>query len=294
MNVFGTGLSGLVGSRIVQLLAPRFRFENASLETGTDITDAHAIAKVLRASPAPWVFHFAAYTDVQKAETTRAQGAGSLPWQVNVEATKHIASICQQIHKHLLYLSTDYVFDGTKEEYSEEDTPNPQGWYAITKYEGEKYVRALGPLGLIVRIANPYRASPVGKTDFVHKIRDRLRDGNRVEAADDQLFVPTFIDDIAMAIATLVDKNASDIYHVVGADAVSPFAAAQTVARVFGLNEALVVKITFAQFIARRAPTPQRAVLAHDKINKLGVRTKTFRQGLEEVRRQEERLVPET
>ena len=74
----------------------------------------------------------------------------------------------------MLYISTDYVFDGTKDEYTEDDTPNPQGFYAETKCKGEDAVRELGNMGLIIRIANPYRAHPIGKKDFVHKMKERL------------------------------------------------------------------------------------------------------------------------
>lgn len=283
MNVIGTGLSGLVGSRIVELLSPEFFFENLSLETGVDITQKDVVAKRIKASDAPWVFHFAAKTDVDGAEGERTLGEKSPTWIVNVTATEHIVNVCRSTKKKLLYISTDYVFDGTKDEYSEEDAPNPQGWYALTKYEGEKCVAGLDDQALIIRIANPYKSKTTGKADFVHKIIDRLRGNQKLHAPTDQLIIPTFIDDIAHALVVLVDNNAFGLYHVVGSLALSPYDGARKIAASFGLDEGLILATTFDSYFQGRAPRPKRAVLKHDKIAKFGVKMSTFDEGLKKI-----------
>ena len=244
-------------------------------------------------SSAPWVFHFAAYTNVQGAEKERELGQKSLAWRINVEATETIIENCKRLGKKLVYVDTDYAFDGKKKQYREEDTPHPLGWYAITKYEGAKRVLSLGKMGLVIRISNPYRALPPslvlqpGKKDFVHKMMDLLSGGNTVMAATDQIFVPTFIDDIAQALCILVVRGASGLYHVVGGSALSPFDAAREIARVFGYDTSLVKSTTFAQMFANRAPIPQYAALSNNKIRRLGVSMHSFRDGLLEVQRQE-------
>ncbi len=287
MNILGTGLSGLVGSRVVELLTPNFSFENLSLETGVDITKKESVNAYFDTSPAPWVFHMAAYTDVQGAEKERALGEESTAWKVNVLATEHIAQNCKKQGKKLLYVDTDYAFDGSQQSYTEEDVPHPLGWYATTKSEGAKRVLALGDLGLVIRISNPYRAHPIGKKDFVHKMLERLQSGSAVVGPTDQLFVPTFIDDIAFALKALVGADARGIYHVVGSSGLSPYDAALTIADVFGCDKTLVGKTTFAEMFANRAPTPQYAVLKNDKIKALGVVMRTFAEGLLEVKQQE-------
>ena len=287
MNILGTGLSGLVGSRVVELLASHYSFENLSLETGVDITDRKSVNSFFSRSSAPWVFHFAAYTDVQGAEKEKSLGEKSMAWKVNVTATSNIIENCKRQEKHLLYIDTDYSFDGTRKSYTEEDAANPLGWYATTKYEGAKRVLAMGNLGLVVRIANPYRANPVGKKDFVHKMRERLETGQSVIAATDQLFSPTFIDDIAVAVDVLVKRNLSGLYHATGGDGLSPFDAARTIAVVYGYDEKLVVPTKFSQMFANRAPAPQYAYLKNEKIGELGVTMRTFHEGVEEVKRQE-------
>lgn len=286
MKIIGTGLSGLVGSRLVELLSDEFDFDDLSRETHVDITNYPRVTERIATSPAPWVFHLAAATDVDGAEKERSLGEKSQFWVVNVAATENIVNTCRDTGKRLLYISTDYVFDGTRDFYTEEDMPNPQGWYAITKYEGEKCVGQLESRALIVRIANPYWAHPVGKLDFVAKIRERLSQGQGVKAPSDQLFVPTFIDDIAQAIRVLVKQNAFGIYHVVGGDALSPYQAAQLIARTFTLPETLVAPTSFAEFFAGRAPRPFRAVLKHDKIDKLGIKMHDFGEGLTIIKEQ--------
>jgi len=287
MKLLGTGLSGLVGSRIVTLLS-RHEFINFSLENGFDITDAASMTSGITAvSDADWVLHLAAYTNVQQAEEDLGLGEQSDAWKVNVNATQTIVDACMSSGKHLLYVDTDYAFDGTKDSYNEEDAPHPLGWYAKTKSEGAKRVLAMGKQGLVIRISNPYRANPVGKKDFVHKMIERLGIGGEIVAPDDQLFVPTFIDDIALAIDKLVTGNAYGIFHVAGSEPLSPYAAAKTVAKVYGLDESLVKPTSFASYFAGRAPVPQKAVLRIDKIRALGVDMHSFSDGVIEVKRQE-------
>jgi dTDP-4-dehydrorhamnose reductase len=293
MNILGTGLSGLVGSRVTQILAPDFTFQNLSLETGVNITDKKSIDTFFATSDAPWIFHMAAYTDVQEAEKERGLAEKSTAWKVNVTATENIAANCKQLGKKLLYIDTDYAFDGKKKSYTEEDIPNPLGWYGITKSEGAKRVLALGNMGLVIRISNPYRARPVGlprrqagKKDFVHKMLESMQTGQTVKAPSDQIFTPTFIDDIAAALRVLVRLGASGIYHVVGSP-ISPYEAAGVIAEIFGYDKALVQKTSFAAMFNNRAPIPRYAALKNDKIKFLGVIMHSFVQGIAKIKEQE-------
>lgn len=280
MKILGTGLSGLVGSRLVSQLKDRFIFQIAGSEAGFDLANKSQIEEVIKNSDAPWVFHLAAFTNVEAAEADRPNGQSGVTWQVNVVATETLVEACRISQKRLLYFSTDYVFDGAAPYYRESDPPNPQGWYALTKLEGEKRLTRLGDLGLIVRIANPYRPDNFSKPDFVHKIALELKRGQSIAAPTDQRFVPTFIDDIAVAVEALVAHEASGVYHVVGSQALSPFAAAQKIAETFNLNSALITPTTFAEYSRGRAPRPFQAILTNDKITQLGVRMLTFDEGL--------------
>ncbi len=289
MRILGIGLSGLVGSRIAELLSPKHSFVNFSLENGVDITNREdIIARITSDTASSWVLHLAAYTNVQAAEADRGLGVESMAWKVNVVATEHIVEACVASGKRLLYVDTDYAFDGTKQTYTEEDVIHPLSWYAMTKSEGAKRVLGLGDKGLVIRISNPYRAHPIGKKDFAHKMLERLLAGTEVIAPADQLFVPTFIDDIANAVDALLAHSANGIYHVVGDQAVSPYDVAKTIARVYACDPTLVKKTTFVTFFASRAPIPQYAVLQNEKIRSLGVVMRGFDEGIAEVKRLED------
>jgi dTDP-4-dehydrorhamnose reductase len=287
MKIIGTGLSGLVGTRIIDLLSPDFLFENLSLETGVDITDVSVLKNKINQSDAQWVFHFAAKTDVDGCETDKPLGKKGTAWVINTEATKNIAEICQKTNKHLLYISTDMVFDGNKDSYNEEDIPNPLSWYGKTKHEGEKYVQELQSLGLIIRIANPYRTRGPGKLDFVHKILDRLISHQPISAPDDQIFTPTFIDDVAKAIKFLVINNKFGIYHVVGSDSLSPFNAAKIIAQVYGQDEKNITPTKLYEYFLHKAPRPLHASLKNVKITNCGILMSNFRNGVKTVKKQE-------
>lgn len=286
MKILGTGLSGLVGSRIVELLIPDFSFQNLSLDTGVDITNKGLIDKYISESDAPWVFHFAAVTDVDACEREKDLKEKSTAWKVNVAATENIVSACQRTGKRLLYVSTDFVFDGTKQEYTEEDEPHPLNWYAMTKYAGEKLVSTLGRQGLIIRIANPFRAKNGEKKDFVHRIMDKLGKRETFYSPDDQIFVPTLVDDIAAATKKLIQSEASGVYHVVGSQALTPFASAQKIADVFGFDGNLVQPTSFAKYFRGRAPRPFQLNIRNDKIAKSGIKMSTFDEGLASIKTQ--------
>ena len=163
MKILGTGLSGLVGSRVVELLNSVYEFEFSD----TDITNKEAIDERIRSSNASIVLHLAAKTDVDGCEKDRTLGTEGDAWKINVLGTENVVEACEKNNKKLIYVSTDFVFDGeTKSEYSEEDKPNPINWYARTKYEGEKIVQSSNFNWIIVRIAYPYRSN-FKRKDFV-------------------------------------------------------------------------------------------------------------------------------
>jgi len=287
MKVLGTGLSGLVGVRLTQLLSDGFEFTNLSLDTGKDITDRKSVEPIYNKSDAPWIFHLAAYTDVDKAELDRKNGTAGQVWKLNVEATRTIVDSCRQTGKKLLFISTDYVFDGKKAGYDETDRPVPESWYGISKYEAEQQVLTLGRDALIVRIANPYRSSWPGKPDFFHKILDFLGSGQKITAPSDQIFVPTYIDDIATAIRFLINKSKSGVFHAVGSQALSPYQAAVDIAKAYGYPAAQVTNTDFKTYFQNRAPRPFLGLLKNDKISGLGIKMSTFTEGISKVRQQE-------
>ena len=285
MKILGTGLTGLVGSRIVELLSDKNEFENLSRSSGVDITDKNQVLERIKNSDAQVVLHLAAKADVDGCEGDKSLGREGEAWKINVEGTRNVADACLQTNKKLIYISTDFVFDGKKEVYQEDDIPSPINWYAQTKYEGEKTVQELKTSWIIARIAYPYRVNFV-KPDFFRAIFNRLKNGEPVAAVTDHIFTPTYIDDIAFALDALLIGNYNGIFHVVGSQSLTPFDAANLIADKFELDKSKISKTTRSEFFNNRASRPFQLALKNDKITKLGIEMRTFEQGLIEVKSQ--------
>ena len=205
---------------------------------------------------------------------------------VNVQATQNIANICKKTGKHVLYISTDFVFDGAKEPYLESDTPNPVSFYGQTKYEGEKRVADIGNLGLIVRLSFPYRKEKWKKMDFVHRIIEKFQSDGDITVPKGQRIVSTYIDDIAWGLKKLSMDNAYGVYHLVGSQALTNMEIAVKIATRFSFDEQKIHEVPFEAFYSGRAPRPFHAVLRNDKITKLGIRMSSFDEGLKLVQRE--------
>ncbi len=288
MKILGTGLSGLVGSRVVELLKSQHKFENIGHETGTDITDKERVIQVINGSDASVLLHFAAKTDVDGCEKDKALGKDGEAWKINVLGTENVIEGCRQRKKKIVYISTDFVFDGEKkpqEAYEETDTPNPINWYGQTKYEAEKLVQNSGLSWVIVRIAYPYRAF-FKKMDFVRSIIQKFQKREHIPAVTDHIITPTFIDDIAYVLKSLVEQESDEIFHVVGSQYVTPYEAIRLIARKFQLDESLITSTTRGEFFLNRAQRPFNLALKNDKIKRLGVKMRTFEEGLNEVKKQ--------
>lgn len=287
MKVLGTGLNGLVGSRIVELLNTSFEFENISRATGIDITSFKEVNEKVSSTDASLVLHMAAKTNVDSCEEDKTKGEDGEAWKINVEGTRNIVQACEASNKKLIYVSTDFVFDGTKNEhesYTEEDTPHPINWYARTKYEGEKIVQESIIPWIIARISYPYRAN-FEKKDFVRAILSRMQETRKIKAVSDHVFCPTFIDDIAHALRLLIKKDEKGIFHVTGGSALTPFDASIKIARVWGIN-AQIDPLTRDEFFQGKAPRPFNLSCKNDKITHLNVKMKTFEEGLQEIKYQ--------
>lgn len=287
-SIIGTGLSGLVGSRIVELLSSKYQFEDISRKTGTDISDKEAVLERLKNSDAEYVLHMAAYTNVDGAEEQKDLGESSEPWKINVVGTENVVKAVESTGKKLIYISTDFVFDGEntpKGGYIEEDTPSPVNWYAKTKYEGEKRVQSSSIPWTIIRIAYPYRAD-FEKNDFFRAMKNRLTHGLEIKAITDHIYCPTFIDDIAPALDVLIQQNKTGIYHVTGSEALSPHDAALAIAEVFDLDANLIGTTTRTEYFARKAQRPFDLSMNNGKIKQLGVKLHGFSEGLQIIKEQ--------
>lgn len=215
MRILITGACGMLGSDLVEVLSEGQELylldvqkfpSSLSSQFSTlilDITDsAETYREITRINP-DIVIHSAAYTDVDGAETNM-----DLAFRVNALGTRNIALACQRFDTELLYISTDFVFDGEKgEPYLEFDRPNPQSIYGKSKYWGEMYIDSLLNRFYIVR--SSWLFGKNGK-NFVTTILNLTKQKKEIEVVNDQIGSPTYTKDLARAIAQLIGREGKD------------------------------------------------------------------------------------
>lgn len=284
-----TGATGLVGSRFVDLYSAKYLVSNMDLSTGVDITDATSLAKYLDAHPADVLIHLAAFTNTNEAFKQTGDQSG-LCYRVNVEGTRNLANLCRERHIHLIHISTDFVFDGTKKSaYLETDPRNPIEWYGQTKAMAEEVVEGSGATYTIVRLAYPYRAHYDLKPDLITKIRTGLESGQLYPQFTDTLITPTFIDDVARGFAAVVESKPSGTFHFVGSTSLSPYDLAVKVAAAYGFDPQSVKKGSLSEYLqANPRPFARYASLSNAKTTaELGLSFADIDTGLREIKKQQ-------
>lgn len=283
--VIATGLSGLVGTRVQELLRGKYDFTDLSFATGVDITDIDAVEENIKDHPAKIILHMAAKTDVDGCEDDKILGEEGAAWHINVLGTQNIVDIAGKYSKKVVYISTDFVFDGSKDSYAEEDEPNPINWYGVTKHEAEIAIIKSDIEYSILRIAYPYRAQYSEKMDFVRRIISLLDEKKEIKALSDHIITPTFIDDIAAALDTFLAKDLTGIFHLVGSGSLSVYEAALKISSFSG-KSGTIKPVWRKDYFLDRAYRPFNLTLKNDKIKKLGMVMESFDNGLAKMLKQ--------
>lgn len=256
LRVALTGPTGLVGSRIIELLHNDFTFIPLSHDA-VDITNKESVHTILKDLDFDLMLHLAAYTQVDKAEEEQEKAR-----LINIEGTRNLFDFCISKGKKFIYISTDFVFDGEHPPYFEDSIPNPLGVYAKTKYEGECIVK---DKAMIIRFSYPYRTAYDKKKDFVRSLKSLLESHTPLTMVQDTLVTPTFIDDIAEALRHLFVNFTPEIFHIIGASSISPYDAAMMIAHQFRLNSSLITPITLDKYSKGKAPRPRYSVTKSKK-----------------------------
>lgn len=277
MKIFITGASGLVGSRISELLQGR-HIMAAPEHPKIDILKYNNLRMHVAAENPDILVHCAAYTDVSRAELDR-NNKNSLSWQLNVEGTRNVVNVCNELDVFLAYISTDAVFSGNKDnpgpydEYTPiEENSQALSWYGWTKAEGERIVAQSLKHCAIVRISNPVRAHYTLKKDYVQKILSLYYEKKLYPMFRDQYLTLTYIDEIAYALDIIARNHKDGIFHVSSSDLFTPAKLAQyAVGRAVGQTEKTITTRTMDEFISRtgnKARYPQYGGLGVKKTQK--------------------------
>jgi dTDP-4-dehydrorhamnose reductase len=288
-KILATGAIGLVGSRFVEMFKHKYDLANIDILSGVDITDKSSVEKFVVDHPAGTLIHLAAFTDTNKAWEEKGNTDG-ICYKVNVVGTKNLAEVCAYHGIHLIHVSTDFVFDGTKEgAYVEDDATAPLEWYGETKAIAESVVKDSGVSYTIVRIAYPYRANFDNKPDLIKKIREGLESGKLYPQFGDTIITPTFVDDIARAFDKIIELKPQGIYHVTGSTSLSPYELAQKVAVSYGFGIDVVKEGSLVEYLKTASrPFAARVAMDNSKAAKdLGLAFAGIDEGLAEIKKQQ-------
>lgn len=173
-----------------------------------DITNAYKSYEILSRINPDFIINTAAYSDVESCENKK-----ELAFKINTIGSSNISKICEIINSKLVYISTDYVFDGKKgSSYNETDSPNPINVYGYTKYKGEIEVRANMDKYFIVRTSWIYGTRG---TNFINTILSLSSENTILKVVNDQIGCPTYTVDLSIAIKELIENGEYGIYHFV-------------------------------------------------------------------------------
>jgi len=269
-----TGASGLYGTKLAKMAIER-NIEVYSCDVQElpvcgnfikfDVSNREMVAESFKRVKPDAVVHAASVTDVDKCELNK-----DLAWKINVEGTKNIIDAAQTTGSFVVYISTDYVFDGAKGMYSEQDAPNPINYYGLTKLKSEELVQAL-PEYFIARPSVIYGSTPAaGKVNFVLWLIETLRKGERVKIVTDQWNTPTLNTSLAEMSLEVAERRMTGIYHLCGATRISRFEFAQQIAEEFDLDRTLIDTVLSSQFTwpaKRPADSSLDTTKAQQKLN---------------------------
>jgi dTDP-4-dehydrorhamnose reductase len=245
MRIFITGGGGLLGAKLAAMAQEEgydvFSGYNHSMpETGVplklDLAVDNSIHKAVDQARPEIIFHTAALTDVDRCEVER-----DLACRINARGTKVLAEAAKKAGAFLVYISTDYVFDGLKGMYKEEDAPNPISHYGYTKLLGEKYANCVARTCVIYgsRLAS-------GKINFALWILEKLQKGEEIRIVTDQYVSPTLNTNLAGILLEAGEQRREGIYHLAGATRISRYDFACKIADVFELERSMITPAKMA------------------------------------------------
>ncbi|MGO8786104.1 MAG: dTDP-4-dehydrorhamnose reductase [Terriglobia bacterium] len=257
MRILVTGAQGMLASVLLPHLRSDHQVCGVDLKD-FDIGEEAAVERAFHEFRPEFVFHLAAYTDVDGCEANPPKAE-----RVNSLGTRNVARACAEIGAALLYVSTDYVFDGRENRaYREDDCPNPVSVYGRTKLQGERQAQALVAKHMIVRSSWLY--GPGGK-NFVATILRFARERGDLSVVSDQRGSPTYTRHLALKLTELMAAGIYGVFHVTGSGNCTWFEFAEAIVRSGGYPQVHVHPITTRE-AGRLAPRPAYSVLENRRL----------------------------
>ena len=294
MKILVTGANGLLGRSLVRRLLNKNyevvttardaskhgdRTREITQYQSLDITDGDAVYKLITSVKPDVIIHAAAMTQVDQCELNKIDC-----WNTNVTATRFVVDAARETKSRVIFISTDFVFDGINGPYKEGDIPNPVNYYGSSKLAAEKAIMESGVDWTIVRTI-----LVVGKTEkdqrqnILSWVKEKLEKKENIKVVDDQVRTPTFVDDLAEGILLVIEKNAKGIFHLAGKDTLTPYQIAKATADFLRLDANLIERVNGNTF-QQAAPRPPITGFIIEKAKKeLGYQPHSFSEILSQV-----------
>lgn len=239
MKIFLTGANGQLGRELQKRLTGTDFMATDLPEM--DITDVETVSAMIGDYKPDVVIHCAAYTQVDAAEEKM-----DLAWRINVIGAQNVAMACRSVNASMVYISTDYVFDGKLGRfYTEFDAVNPLGVYGKSKYAGEVLARQANERLYVLRTAWLYGEGP----NFVRTMLKLGQERDELQVVNDQYGCPTSTVDLAEAVLRIIGTGRYGTYHVVGSGVTTWHGFARKVFELSGNTRVRVMPVTTEQFV---------------------------------------------
>ncbi len=241
-----------------------------------DVEQAGEIQNVIGKFDPDVVIHTAAMTQVDDCELHK-----EACWQANVKAVENVVNVLTGTKTHLIHLSTDFIFDGTKELLTEEDVPNPISFYGESKLAAEEIVMSADVSASIVRTVLVYGYTPgMSRSNLVLWVKASLESGKHIRVVNDQWRTPTLAEDLAKGCGLLTSSREQGIFNISGNDYLTPYQMAMQTAEYFELDATLIEEVDSSIF-TQPAKRPPKTGFNIDKAkNSLGYNPHSFTEGL--------------
>lgn len=290
MKILITGANGFLGYYLVEQLLTKncsvtatgkgecrlpFTHDKNFQWLSMDFTDPFSIHDVFENIKPDVVIHAGAMSKPDDCETNQM-----LAYLVNVEGTVQLLINSADLKSFFVFLSTDFVFDGERGMYDEDDKPNPVNYYGRTKLEAEEAVKEYEFNWAIARTVLVYGKNHSGHSNILKIVKEKLEKGEEYSVVDDQLRTPTYVEDLARGIVFIIERKATGIFHLSGKDILTPYQMAIKTAQHLRLDSSVIKKVTAASF-SQPAKRPPKTGFIIDKARKeLGYEPLSFEEGL--------------